>query len=327
MPNGKERPPVSELPLHLIEAFAQTFIHRQDSYPKQLETGKYVRIKEPLTLSLIYAHLRGEITLGTFALDSESIARWVCLDADELDQWHAIKGAAQKWEDLGLFPRLEVSSRGGHCWFFTPPLPGKVVRQFGKALLAKYGLGKMEVYPKQEVLSTGTGSLVRLPFGIHKKTGKRYFFITPSGEPLAPTIRQQIALLANPAIVPQTLIDHIIAEAEETMNAPPLPTHKKIFARVPQRNGETLSERIKNSISVFDFVSRYVALDQAGKGLCPFHDDHEKSFGVHRERNFWHCYAGCGGGSVIDFWSKWREAHGQDGSFTATIKELAALLF
>ena len=311
MPIGKEHLPIPELSPHLIEAFAKTFIHRHDCYPKQLENGAYVSIKDEFTTDLIYAHFRGEITLGTYALDDESMARWICLDADELDQWQTLKCATHKLEDAGIFPYLEVSRRGGHCWFFTPPLPGKIVRQFGKQLLLKYGLGKMEIYPKQEVLTTGSGSLVRLPFGIHKKTGKRYSFITPTGEPLAPTIRQQIALLAAPVLVPLTFIDQIIAQAEETMNSPPSPTHQETFAKFPQRNGEILSERIKNSISVIDFVSRYVTLDQSGKGLCPFHDDNEQSFGVHRERNFWHCYAGCGGGSVIDFWAKWRETHGQ----------------
>ena len=326
MPIGKERSPLLEVPLHLVEGFAKTFIHRQDCYPKQLENGAYVSIKEGFTTDLIYSHFLGEITLGTYALDDENVATWICLDADELDQWQALKVAAQHLEEAGIFPYLELSRRGGHCWFFTPPLSGKAIRQFGKQLLAKYGLGKMEIYPKQDVLMTGTGSLVRLPFGIHRKTGKRYTFITSLGEPLAPTIRQQIALLAAPVLVQQTFIDQLIAEAEEAMNSPP-PAHREIFARVPQRSGETLSERIKNSVSVLDFVSRYVVLDQAGKGLCPFHDDHEKSFGVHRERNFWHCYAGCGGGTVIDFWMKWRETHRQDGSFTATITELAEMLF
>jgi DNA primase len=74
-------------------------------------------------------------------------------------------------------------------------------------------------------------------------------------------------------------------------------------------------------------VSRYIELDERGRGYCSFHEDQHQSFGVHRERNFWHCYAGCGGGSIIDFWQKWREKQGQDPSFKATLAELAKLLF
>ena len=35
----------------------------------------------------------------------------------------------------------------------------------------------------------------------------------------------------------------------------------------------------------------------------------------------WPCFAGCGGGSVIDFYTKWREC-----DFTRAIGELAAML-
>ena len=87
-----------------------------------------------------------------------------------------------------------------------------------------------------------------------------------------------------------------------------------------------LSERLKATISVLDFVSRYVQLDERNMGFCPFHDDQHQSFGVHAESNYWHCFAGCGGGSILDFWMKWRERHNQDSSFTATITELRKML-
>jgi DNA primase len=41
-------------------------------------------------------------------------------------------------------------------------------------------------------------------------------------------------------------------------------------------------------------------------GRCPFHEDRKPSFGVNGEGNYWQCFAGCGGGSVIDFWMKWK---------------------
>jgi hypothetical protein len=82
------------------------------------------------------------------------------------------------------------------------------------------------------------------------------------------------------------------------------------------------------SISVFDFVSRYVQLNERGIGFCPFHDDEHMSFGVNTTRNYWSCFAGCSsviegktikGGSVIHFWQRWREKEGQDGSFEPTL--------
>lgn len=322
MPNGKEQLPANELRPELIRAFFQTFIPRTDCYPMQLENGAYITVKAPLTQWKVMEHLQGKFTLGAYALDPSSCARWLCLDADDHDQWKQVKDMAHQLETQGVFPYLELSRRGGHCWLFTPLLPGKTVRQFGKQLLEKYNLGRLELYPKQEVLKIGTGSLVRLPFGIHRKTGKRYHFISPDGEPLAPTIRQQIALLATPARIPDGFITQILAETPITSP----PSQPVEFSKTTIRTGETVSSRIKSAISVQDFVGRYVALDERGKGLCPFHDDQVQSFQVNSEANFWSCYAGCGGGSVIDFWMKWRAKHGQDGSFTPAVKELASML-
>ena len=44
--------------------------------------------------------------------------------------------------------------------------------------------------------------------------------------------------------------------------------------------GATLSERLKNAISVYDFVRRYVDLDENATGYCPFHDDEHKESDV-----------------------------------------------
>jgi hypothetical protein len=60
-----------------------------------------------------------------------------------------------------------------------------------------------------------------------------------------------------------------------------------------------ISERIKASVMVLEFVSQYVDLKPTASGavgLCPFHDDHHPSFGVNDESNCQNCFAGCGGG-------------------------------
>lgn len=263
------------------------------------------------------------MTIGAYVLNEQSSGCWVCLDADEAGHWEALKKIAQHLEAEGITAYIEESSRGGHLWLFTPLLPGATLRRFGKALIQKYRLPPLELYPKQDRLITGPGSLVRLPFGVHRKTGKRYGFITSDEQPLAPTLRQQLAILASPTLVPQPFITAISAEY---VVPTPLPPKKLPPQKLGSTSGETLSERLKNAITVYDFVSHYVELDGNGRGLCPFHDDHRQSFQIHQGRNFWHCYAGCGGGSLIDFWAKWREIHGQHGSFTATIKDLAHML-
>src|SRR3990167_5957337 len=48
-------------------------------------------------------------------------------------------------------------------------------------------------------------------------------------------------------------------------------------------------------------------LHRTGKvfmGICPFHEDKKPSFAIYPETNSWYCFAGCGGGDVIDFYMR-----------------------
>lgn len=55
------------------------------------------------------------------------------------------------------------------------------------------------------------------------------------------------------------------------------------------------------------------------QGVCPFHDDHNKSLSVCLvgERGGWRCFAGCGGGDLVGFHTRLR---GLD--FRAAVREL-----
>lgn len=55
------------------------------------------------------------------------------------------------------------------------------------------------------------------------------------------------------------------------------------------------------------------------QGVCPFHDDHNKSLSVclTGERGGWRCFAGCGGGDLVGFHSRLR---GLD--FKAAVRDL-----
>jgi hypothetical protein len=319
MPNP-ERAPLPDLDRDLVRAYANTFIARRDVYPVQRADGRYVSLKKRLTLGTVAAHLSGTITLGAYALDADSRAQWICLDADTSEHWAGVLTLARALQAQHITPYLERSRRGGHLWLFFAPLPGTDARRFGRTLLDTHNLAGVELFPKQDRLTTGPGSLVRLPLGIHRKTGRRYHFVTLDGEPLAPTIREQVRLLATPEQIPPAYIRAVI------QNAAQAPDVFQAHLVVGEPQGETLSDRIKHAVSVYDFVSQFVTLNERGVGCCPFHDDQHQSFSVNPSGNFWHCFAGCGGGSIIDFWMKWREAHGETPDFVATVSELAKLL-
>lgn len=331
---GREGQPPHELEAAIVAAYAATFIPRFDRYPVQLaSTGKYIQVAKPLTLDLVAAHLENRTTsgrpcptIGAYALDEYSFAKWLCFDADTEPQWDNLLLMAANLSAEGVTPYLEPSRRGGHLWLFTSPLAAVDARRFGKYLKAEYSLEKIELYPKQDQLAEGAGSFVRLPLGVHQKDGKRHHFVTVDGiTPLAPTIREQVAMLAQPQRVPAQFIDSILAIAPPAERVSPTPK----FAQLKGASGEKLSDRLKSRVSVYDFVSQYVQLDSRGIGFCPFHDDEHHSFQVNIQKNYWNCYAtnsGCGGGSIIHFWQKWRELHGQSPDFKETVTELAQML-
>src|SRR6266568_252895 len=173
----QERQPPKELDETIVSAYIATFINRQDVYPIQLDTGSYVSVKKSLTSDLVAAHLKGYITIGAYALEPHGWAKWLCLDADDEKRWKGLLRFAGGLEKASLVPYLELSRRGGHLWLFTPSLPGFQVRRFAKQLLADHQVKGIEIYPKQDRPRTGPGSLVRLPLGIHRLTGKCYHFI------------------------------------------------------------------------------------------------------------------------------------------------------
>ena len=198
----KEKPTGLELD-HLAATLARRFIRRWDLYSKQRDDGRYVCVRERLHHDHLLEHLQGGITLGTYVLDEDSLGVYLVFDADDEPDWRRLQALAVTLKEVETTAYLERSRRGGHLWLFLEEArSGDEIRRFGQGLMLHFGLGSLELFPKQERLSGGPGSLIRLPFGVHRKSGRRYGFYTPGGQPLAPTLREQIHLLENPQTVP-----------------------------------------------------------------------------------------------------------------------------
>jgi hypothetical protein len=296
---------------------AQRFVQRWDLHAHQIDNGSYVCIHEPLNVGHLFGHLRGEITLGAYLLDQESQARFIVLDADDGQAWERLGHLARKLTEEDVPSYLEKSRRGGHLWLFlAEAVAGREARAFGKGLLAAHRIEGVELYPKQDQLADGPGSLIRMPFGVHRLTGRRYGFYTSDGSPLVKSIRGQIYALKTPKTIPEAAF-----EAYRSF-VPPEPA--AAVTGPPEELAGTLSKRIRASVKVLEFVSQYVDLKLTASGavgLCPFHDDHRPSFGVNATGNYWNRWAGCGGGSVVDFWMAWRKC-----DFTTAVRELAEMV-
>jgi hypothetical protein len=94
---------------------AQRFVQRWDPHARQLDDGSYVCVHEPLNVGRLFAHLRGEITLGAYLLDQESRARFLVLDADDAQAWEGLGHLARSLADENVQAFLENSRRGGHA--------------------------------------------------------------------------------------------------------------------------------------------------------------------------------------------------------------------
>jgi len=280
--------PEQETVYEAARLLGKIFIQRPDIFASQLEDGRYVAIKEPLTEKHLALHLKGHITLGAYMLAPDSTTRLMAFDADG---------------DNGLVDLANLSY--------------ELERAFGNGVISTHQIEGVELFPKQDRLQAGPGSLVKLPFGIHKKSGQRYPFIYRDGAWLAPTVREQLEILSAHKTVPETVFGaYVTYELEKRERS------------VPKASGEIYSsnevERIKKAMPLLDFINAFVDLRPVASGAvghCPFHDDQHASFGVNQEGNYWNCFAGCGGGTIIDFWMKWKGIE-----FSQAVNELADLL-
>jgi hypothetical protein len=196
-----------DLPLALLEGWRARFVNRTLPYGLQQADGSYPWVYDPCTRDLLAAHLRGEVTLALSSTDARGECRWLCLDVDApgmLPQLTALRSALA---DLGLPGLVEASRRSGHLWhFFDAPLPAVAARfAIAQALEAVSAVGvevpTHERYP--DLPGPGAiGHSVRLPLGIHRKTGKRYPLFDEEGLPCAFTslARAVAFVLATPVI-------------------------------------------------------------------------------------------------------------------------------
>jgi hypothetical protein len=286
------------------EGLMNTFTSRMDCFAIQADNGTYYSVKENLSVGHIMRHLRGEVTLGTYVLGSDGSAKFAVIDADDEEGFERLVSVH---ETLPIASYMESSRRGGHLWFFLEEaVKGQIAKNFGLEIAKRFTI-EAEVFPKQ-AQSEGPGSCIRLPFGIHKKTGERYPFIG-----LGPW-RDQLEALTNPKRIP-------VEEVLKYQYQEPERKKKLLIATTSEFGDLPLWEKVKQTITVRDMVEQYVDLNAKGIGKCPFHDDVNPSFSVNEKENYWNCFSGCGGGSVIDFWMKLNDLE-----FQGAVEDLAERL-
>lgn len=195
-----------------VVRFHHLFSGRENVYARQWAAeggeGGYTPVREPLTVAAARNHLLGNITVGVYPVRLDNTVTFFAFDIDirkqalarargSLAEARRIKEAVAQESQrmqadlagLGLSALLEDSGyKGRHLWIFLEaPEDAAVARQFGALFMRSYPLGapdlQLEFFPKQASTGSGIGNLIKLPLGIHRRTGRRSRLLQPDGTP------------------------------------------------------------------------------------------------------------------------------------------------
>ena len=206
----------AEFVLHL-------FSGREGVYAKQWlsDDGRlgYSTINKPVTIEDIQNHMAGKETLGYYLMRSDNTVNQLIIDID-ISKQARIEAATDQhqikdwrhfvWSDVvhvrQVFSAFSITSyaedsgyKGIHLWiFFNEPLPARDVLLFAKRILAAAGNPPpglhREIFPKEEhVAGAALGSLIKMPLGMHKSTGRACLFLDNQAQPYA----DQVGFLKN----------------------------------------------------------------------------------------------------------------------------------
>jgi len=220
--------------------FQVLFAGREDVHARQWarnggEVG-YSPVSEPLTPAVVRNHLLGSYTVGVYPIRLDGTCTFFALDLDldraALEQARGQPAQARQLRDslheqglrvlgalhdLGLQPLFEDSGyKGRHYWVFLErPESAELLHRLGRLFLAWLGSQlprglHLEFFPKQgETQGKGLGNLIKLPLGIHRRTGRRATLLDDRGQPLAHPLAalRQVSRLQRPAL--HGLIDRL----------------------------------------------------------------------------------------------------------------------
>jgi group II intron reverse transcriptase/maturase len=191
---------ISDIP-DIRGRFIELFRGREDVHARQWINRKgkvgYSPINKEITDDDIGQHLAGDITLALYMHRNDNTVGFTVIDIDgekEGDRETAMEIGFQIRQiayGFGIPVYLEDSGQKGcHCWiFFSDPIPAGLARKLGMLLVARVQpLPRKvvaEVFPRHEKLGDDAlGPLMKLPYGIHKATGRRCMFLDREGNPM-----------------------------------------------------------------------------------------------------------------------------------------------
>lgn len=197
-----------------IQDYMDLFVGREDTYARETCGAGNKRmseqVPEPLTEEMIRQHLSGDVILGTYVQRPNGTSKYVVFDIDiskkillQYDygssEFNAYKQNAAEYASklckilhrMGMTGYIEDSGfRGYHVWvFFTGWIPVRYINRFTECVQKELGDSgdgiTMEVFPNSARIRAGKfGQKIRLPLGVHIRTGNRSYFIDVQFRPI-----------------------------------------------------------------------------------------------------------------------------------------------
>ena len=139
----------------------------------------------------VETHLRGEQTLGVYAIGTDDTCRFLAADFDGEGWREDVLAYREAAERLGLAVAIERSrsGNGAHGWiFFAEPVPAVTARRLWTILVAKasalrptLGLSAYDrLFPNQDALPVGGfGNLIALPLAKAPRQNGNTLFVDP----------------------------------------------------------------------------------------------------------------------------------------------------
>lgn len=190
----------------------RTVIGREDIYALETIDAGHHRKNElqilPMTEKVVEQHLSGECTAATYVQRSNSTVKFLVIDIDvskkiimkygnDTDEFRSYltrtgetaQQVLKLLHSFGMQGYVEFSGyRGYHVWiFFTEWLPVRYINMFTDLVetrlssIEEDGIS-IEFFPNKTRVKPGKyGQAIKLPYGIHSKTGERSYFIDEDG--------------------------------------------------------------------------------------------------------------------------------------------------
>jgi hypothetical protein len=220
-----------------IARFVHLFSGRENIYARQWcnPSGQqgYSPVHQPFTFAVARNHLLGNITVGIYPVRLDGTVTFFAFDVDvnraaiararsDPREANRLRRLLQEetrrlydaLRERGISPLLEDSGyKGRHLWvFLEEPMDAAMVRRFGALFLAVHPLAShdlhVEFFPKQDTTGSGPGNLIKLPLGIHRRTGRRSRLLLPDGTP----DENPFATLRNLTRTPRARIEQAILD-------------------------------------------------------------------------------------------------------------------